>query len=207
MGKRVLKMRSWARPLLIPTLAVAALIGFIDLRQPVLAAATRPTSGDELLNFEFHGQVIHPACVMKLGTELADMLPVVAAIDVEGCTESQQSPAAFAVRHGWVRIELAGGGWFAYQHLGVSPDGIHVLHTQCSGGGTGVFEDLLMVRFNRDRVRQDNSQRDRLVMTSVGSFVLGDRDDGKIRFDRNRIVIGRSRYRTSEKVILLDEDR
>jgi hypothetical protein len=71
----------------------------------------------------------------------------------------------------------------AYRHLGVSPGGTHVLHTLSSGGGTGIFEDLLLVRFHKDRVRHDSEQRDRLLMTRVGNFILGDRDDGDIRFE------------------------
>jgi hypothetical protein len=144
---------------------------------------------------------------MALGIELSDSLPAIAAVDVEGCTESQQHPSAFTAREGWIRIGLKGGGWFAYRHLGVSPGGTHVLHTQCSGGGTGVFEDLLLVRFHQDRIQQNGKPRNRLLMTSVGSFTLGDRDDGEIRFEGSRIVVGRSRYRKQNTIIPLDAAR
>ena len=70
-----------------------------------------------------------------------------------------------------------------------------MLETQLCAGGTGIFEDLLMVRLNRDCVREDNSVRERLVMTRVGSFTLGDRDNGEITMDKNRVIIRHSRYR------------
>jgi hypothetical protein len=65
---------------------------------------------------------------------------------------------------------------------------------------------LLLVRFHRDRVGQNAKVRDRLLMTSVGSFILGDRDDGSIRIEGDRLIVGRSRYRPREKVVRLDEE-
>ncbi len=141
----------------------------------------------------------HEECTLKFR--------IIAAVDVEGCTESQQHPVAFTARDGWTKIKLKDGGWFDYQHLGVSPGGTHVLHARSSGGGTGVFEDLLLVGFHADRVRYDAKKRDRLLMTSVGIFTLGDRDDGEIRFQNNKAILGRSRYRAQETIIPLDEAR
>ncbi|MGB7161170.1 MAG: hypothetical protein WBD40_24125 [Tepidisphaeraceae bacterium] len=63
---------------------------------------------------------------------------------------------------------------------------------------------MLLVRFQRDRVRHDAEQHDRLLITSVGSFTLGDRDDGDVRVEGNRIVIGRSRYREQDTIIPLE---
>ncbi len=178
---------------------ILMMMPFVGAQRPT----SRPADGHE--SFQFRDRPIHPACVMTLGTELADGLPAVGAVDVEGCTESQQHPAEFAVRDGWISIELKDGGAFSYRHLGVSPGGTHVLETHNFGGGTGVFEDLLLVRVHRDRVRQDDKIRDRLLMTSVGSFVLGDRDDGVIRLDGNRLIVGRSRYRKRDTIISLDQ--
>ncbi|MGH7213742.1 MAG: hypothetical protein ACREIT_03125 [Tepidisphaeraceae bacterium] len=191
----------------IAALAAAAVALLAGAGVPTSRPATGAAVADPLDRFEFRGQPIHPACVMQLGTELSDGLPIIAAVDVEGCTESDQHPAAIAVRDEWVRIDLKDGGRFTYRHLGVSSGGTHVLHTQSSGGGTGIFEDLLLVRFQQDRVRQQTKWRDRLLMTSVGSFILGDRDDGEIRFEQTQVRVGRSRYREQDTVIPLDEER
>jgi hypothetical protein len=78
---------------------------------------------------------------------------------------------------------------------------------QSSGGGTGISEVLLLVRFHRDRVRHQAEWRDRLVMTSAGSFTLGDRDDGEIRFENTKVSIGGSRHRNQQTILLLDEER
>jgi hypothetical protein len=157
--------------------------------------------------FDFRRRPIHPACVIMLSAELSDSLPAVAAVDVEGCTDTQQHPAAFTMRDGWITMDLNDGGRFAYRRVGVSTGGTHVLHTQFSAGGTGVFEDLLLVRFHRDRVQLNGKFRDRLVMNSIGSFTLGDRDDGEIKFDNNKVIVGRSRYRKRDTVISLDPER
>jgi hypothetical protein len=200
----MMKVRSLTARIVLPiALGIWVIVPLTGAEGPA-STSTQPAAANDLRDFRFRGQPIHPACVMKLGTELADGLPIVAAVDVEGCTQSQQHPAAFTVRDGWVRIELEGRGWFAYRHLGVSPGGTHVLQTQSSGGGTGIFKDLLLVRFHSDRVRQDGKLRDRLLMTSVGNFTLGDRDDGEVRLEGNVAVIGRSRYRERETTVPLD---
>ncbi len=165
--------------------------------------ATQRAATDDLRTFRFVDSRF-TACLMKLGNKLSDSLPTVAAVDVEGCKESEQNPAAFTVRDKWVRIALTDGGWFDYQHLGVPPDGTHVLHTRSSGGGTGIFEDLLLIRFQWDRVRHDSEKRDRLLITSVGSFNLGDRDDGEIRCENTKVFVGRSRYREQDVIIETD---
>lgn len=202
-----MKFHSLIWRLLLSALALSVAAPGTVADGPSSRPATQPSSECELHDFRHRGQPIHPACVMKLGTELADSLPAIAAVDIEGCTDSQQNPMAFTVRDGWIRIELKDGGWFAYRHLGVSPGGTHALHTQSSGGGTGVFEDLLLVRFHRDRVRQNATVRERLLMTSVGSFVLGDRDNGEIRIEGRRLIVGHSRYRALDTLIPLDAER
>jgi hypothetical protein len=177
------------------------------IEAPASHPPTQPSRIDEANVFQFRGRPIHPACVMQLGTELSDSFPAVGAVDVAGCTDTRQHLAVFTVRDGWIRMDLKDGGWFAYRHLGVSSGGTHVLQTQSSGGGTGLFEDLLLIRFHRDRVRENGKVRDRLLITSVGSFTLGDRDDGEITFGGNKVILGHSRYRKQDTVIPLDADQ
>jgi hypothetical protein len=168
---------------------------------------TRPDIERELLNFEFNGSSIHPGCVYELRTELSDLLPIAASIDLEGCSKSNRysvdKPVAW---NGMLRFEDAqqlGGGYFAYRHVGSTPTGDHVLVTELCGGGSGIFRDVLVVRFSRDQVFESERKRNRLLMTRVGAFVLGDCDDGKVTLDGDRLTIGRSRYRKDDIVITL----
>lgn len=165
------------------------------------APTTRPADAGELGAFRFGGKPIHPACVRMLGIELQNTLPSVAAVDVEGCTRN--ASAAMTQEAEWVRIELEGGGYFEYRHVGVSRSGIHVLETRESGGGTGVFMDLLFVRLTVDAL-VGGERRQRVILTRLGGFVLGDRDDGVVRLDGDRLTIGRSRHRRSDTSTNLD---
>src|SRR5437660_12436605 len=125
-----------AHLVLCAALIIPAVTPLSGAGEPASRPASRATIPDDSDHFQFRGQPIHPACVMRFSTKLSDSLPTIAALDVEGCTASQEHLATFTVLNGWVRMGLKDGGWFAYRHEGVSPGGTHVLRTQSSGGGT-----------------------------------------------------------------------
>jgi len=168
--------------------------------------------------FRYDGDFIHPACVWHMLTDVADVLPCVAAVDVAGCQESNR----FSIRRtqdGWLKWKDESGrvhdGWvtwkdesrfgtgsFEYKHLGVLPNGIHVLLTQWSGGGSGIFRDLLFVRAKDSRVYEEGSARNRTLLVCVGQCGLGDRDEGTVRLVGNSVILGKSQYR--ERDVALD---
>jgi hypothetical protein len=122
-------------------------VSFISLLCVALVAAEKPVTQvalqTELATFKFEGEPIHPACLLLLSTDLADSLPVCAAVDLQGCQQSNR----FAIRvttdeSGWYRIadkELTGQGYFRYRYLGHAKDDIHVVETEINDGGSGVF--------------------------------------------------------------------
>lgn len=153
----------------------------------------------------FRGQPVHPQAFERLSVMIADVLPVAVAVDLDGCrdTEIFEGPPAVSGRR--VTCELPGEGghngkaYFAYEHLGAAPCGVHALVTYESGGGTAVFTSLLLVRFERDREWEwqegGGRPRERVLMRRVGEFGLGDRFDGEFRLSGGVLTItGQDHY-------------
>lgn len=171
----------------------------------------REIDWEELQMFQFQGKPIHPAIVRELITDLADPLPVIAAIDLEGASRSNRySQMSFSDRDGMFQYQdettLGKNAFFAYGHLGLAPNGTHVLLVMDSGGGSGIFEHLLFIKFESDQVYDPDGYRERIIMNCVGNYGLGDRYNGKLRLQGHEIFIGRSHNspvnETSEDVIL-----
>ena len=182
---------------------------------PVSLPANGPTPDAKAIDadldkFCWRGRPIHPGVVYLLNYDVANVAAEVAAVDLQGACESQRVDLAPEKDHGYLRYkdpdEFGAEGSFAYKHLGRSTDGQHVLLTVSNSGGSGSFMDIQIVRFTRDRINEDGRVRDRVRMTLVGHFTLGDRDDGKVEVRSDKLIIGKSRYRDSEKVIDLKKD-
>lgn len=154
-------------------------------------------------SFTFDGTAIPPSLMQSLIGDLADEQPSVAAIDLEG---SRRGNEAFRGRqaNGGTVLEPNGPGYVAYRYLGTTPSGLHILIVMVNGGGSGVFEDVLWVRLVRDVVADNGVKRNRTILLKVGSFTLGDRDDGDVQLNGTQLVIGRSKYRPSETIIALE---
>lgn len=171
-------------------------------------AATGDSRRLESHGFTYADSPIHPAAVMELSGVLADPLPKTAAIDLEGFTRSNAvsgSVVSEKDRTVWLHDEeRCGTGCFGYRTLGCSPTGTWVLWTVSNGGGTGYFENLLLVRLERDVVTTNTGRRNRIVLRSVGEYGLGDRDDGGVRFEGNQVFIGKSRYRDADVVLTIE---
>ena len=176
------------------------------------SASTQDSSllDEELKSFRFKGKPIHPAVVEELITPLADPLPTIVSVEVEGGhrnNKARGTPSSNA--NGYIEYtdpythgsSPNGNGYFCYRHLGRTAEGIHVLKTLSSGGGSGIFMDIIFIRFEWDDAYEQGEYRKRVIMKRVGDFCLGDRDDGTIKLDGNKLTISTSRYR-SEPVVL-----
>ena len=170
---------------------------------------------DALLNFNFEGKPVHPGCVREFDVSLADSPPpVVRAVDVKACVTSNEFYMPFKTNYdGFVGYEYDLGegekGSFSYKYLGTSDNGIHVLDTRSSGGGTMVAESLFLIKadsgeyvdFDSDNKKVNET---RLIMTCIGQITLGDRDTGKVALKGNQLILGPSQYRDKEEAINLD---
>ncbi len=143
--------------------------------------------------FEADGKPIHPACVYELLTSLSDLRPRTAAVDVEGCTGSNRHSGNDVSEFNggllYRNSELFGQGFFIYRHLGATPDGVHVLLTAESGGGSGVFHEALFVTLERRAFLLGGVSESRWVLSSLGQVSLGDRTEDAVFLQGRMLLI------------------
>jgi len=143
------------------------------------AGATEP--GRALLH---DGKPVSPRCVEILVSTLSIPAP---AVDLDGCVPDKEW------RSQWNGLfydrppeqgEEMGGGYFGYRHVGRTSAGLDVLLTWNSGGGSGVFTEMLLVETIRDRVAnhgiEETCWRDRSQLVLRGELMGGDRCIGGI---------------------------
>jgi hypothetical protein len=190
------------RPSLYPIALVIACSLFL---WAVAIGAQTPRSLDRGLGelnktFTYRGKPIHPRAIQDLTQWVADKRPGPLSLDVAGTYDSNRYFGEYTVQeNGNVFVDLTQDyvkeeGWFAYKYLGRLANGLHVLHTFDNGGGTGVFESLVIVDCVLDFEYTDHAtRRPILVIRRRGSFGIGDRYDGKIWIDskHNRINVSR----------------
>jgi hypothetical protein len=165
-----------------------------------LLAGKSPTTAP---TFSLAGRPIHPLSILPLVGDLADEQPRIAAVDLEGSARSATNRVGINNAKG-VATAQDGDGYVGYRHLGETPGGLHVLVVFVNGGGSGTFKTALWVKLIRDRVSEDGRSRDRTTLVKVGSFTLGDRDDGDVRLDGTKLFIGKSRYRDEDAILAIE---
>lgn len=176
------------------------------------AASASPTSVKQLLqevneHFTIRGKPIHPRLVEKFQTFLSDSgPPAVITVDLLAAALNGNEYYDYDVkrREGFLEVEKGGEakGEFAYKWLGTVRPGLHVVETFDNGGGTGIFMDLYFFRTSIATGQDDQGPYDQVLMTLARTpVILGDRDDGVIKVEPGRVIIGKSRYR-NQPVIL-----
>ncbi|HTF57431.1 MAG TPA: hypothetical protein VK661_09385 [Planctomycetota bacterium] len=169
---------------------------------------SNPSRLSELREFRFKGKPISAAAVHALLTEWSDFLPAVAAVDLEGFTDSEvhnypnEQMGTFVAYHPGER-KYENPGTFKYRHLGVSKQGVHVLEWLDNGGGSGTMYGALLVRFEQDRVFDSGEWRQRIRMLSVGEVWDPDHT-GTFQFDGRRLT-GRDPFAPGYRIDLVIE--
>ena len=176
------------------------------------AAAAPPVPIQRLLqevnaHFTVQGKLVHPRLVEKFQTFLSDSgPPAVISVDLLAATinGNEYYEPDVKVQDGVVSVEHKDpeGSGFAYKWLGTVRPGLHVVKTLYSGGGTGVFMNLYFFRTSIATGQDEKGPYDQVLMTLARTpVILGDRDDGTIKVEPGRVIIGKSRYR-NQPVIL-----
>ena len=183
---------------------------------------------------------IHPLIVKDLLAWLSDGGDQVVAINLLESNDSNRyfgtpkvEPSTIkALRTPRISLqskETAGGeeetSEVGYQYVGLTRSGVHVLSTWEWGAGTMVSKQLLLVTIEEDRglndvetIQSSHLQlgRRRLLIRKLGEIVLGDRWDGELAVDGNKILVGKDHgwfsaeswapYNRKDVVLELDDD-
>jgi len=174
-------------------------------RAPNIPAPARLAYDEGRRNFTFAGQPIHPAVVHLFDTDIAADNPDIIAVDVREAQESNLATAPVTVLNGAVAATSPDPDVplrCEYERLGVLADGTQVVKTEWNGGGSGVFEHLLLLRFEIDGWHHYDGTLDwRLVLRVVTFLPLGDHDEGLITVEPNRVIVGPSRTRPKTTIL------
>jgi len=184
--------------------------GVILVQSVVFAATEIPIDAaltEANRDFTYRGKPIHPGLVQEFSSWISDPgLPTTISVDVSAPHGNEYFSGDLSQgegRNGCIDTKDSegkkDGGSFCYERLGKLDNGLHVLETADSGGGSGVFMDLFFVRFSKGTgYTKEGEKYDRLLMSIVREYTLGDRDDGKIAVTGNKVIVGKSRYRKKQ---------
>ena len=161
-------------------------------------------------DFRFHGKPIHPLLIKQFEPWVSDSRPpITIEVNLTAAWDSNQYAAEFKTdSNGVVSINLPEGASYAYRHLGKLRYGTHVLRTSDSGGGSGVFEAVLFVRFRTSvaYLADGVKQAPQVFLQVVRRYPLGDRDGAKVEVQPDRVIVGKSRYREEPVVLKFEKD-
>jgi|GEM_PF-5974134 len=190
-------MNTYPRNLLIvltALLAGMALGTLAGMRLATMPANNPASAATPQLEFAIDGKAIHAAIVQALLCSLATTAPFTRAVDVAAFDDSDAyqlgtesgRPTAFRLDLQHVRT----GEFIAYTHVGILPDGVHVLDVSECGGGSGVFRSLLLVRLE-DVVQRSliEGHPSTLILSSVDQIGLGDRNDAGVSVEGDGVVV------------------
>ena len=179
-------------------------------------------------HFFFGGNPVHPKIIEDMISWISDSGDQTVAINLEDSQGSNKYnfyeglSASIVNKNLWVKIEHD-DGFFSYDFHGVSDNGIMVLETAESGGGSGVFQQLMLFRIKEvavlelqhDTLEEDiswspstdygyeilksknsrisKSDKKIIYLEKVYKFLLGDRNYHSVSIDNNFLVLDGSR--------------
>ena len=157
-------------------------------------------------HFTYNKQPIHPGLVKEFNCWISDSgKPTTISVDVAAEHGNEYFESEVKVKeNGYVYFQKEGENeFFYYKWLGKLNNGLHVLETGESGGGSGIFMGIMIVKFEKGYGLTSEGQKyDRLLMSIVRNESLGDGDNGKITVLPDRVILGKSQYR--DKPVILE---
>jgi hypothetical protein len=181
--------------------AIFLLLAFM-IRFSALTAENSEIPGAD---FRFHSKPIHPLLIKQFEPWISDSRPpITVEVNLTAAWDSNEYSADFKTgSNGVVSVHLPDSATYAYQHLGILRDDIHVLRTFDSGGGSGLFEALLFVRFRTGTtyLADGINQGQQVFLRVLRRFPLGDRDAAEVELKQDHVVVGKSRYRENPVVL------
>jgi hypothetical protein len=144
---------------------------------------------------------INPKLIDDLTTSLADTGNQVVAIDLVDAQSSNRYFCELAIKNiknenPIVSYKEEDGANLGYQLIGKTHSGIYILRTYEYGQGSGVFEELLFIKFEKEKFLSYESNTsslnltaERLLIKKLGSIGLGDRYEGEIKINGDKLFI------------------
>ncbi len=143
--------------------------------------------------FTIGGQPISPGVLHDLSTWISDKQASVVMIDVlTAAASNQYYTGDTKIINGWTGVdhkeESGGTSRFSYNFAGSLDNGLLLVQTRSSGGGTSVFENLLILDVVGDRgLAFDDTPYDRVCLKVIREVALGDRVGARIERQGNVI--------------------
>lgn len=162
-------------------------------------------------HFTYEGNPISVGVLKAFGLDdlSGEKLPAAAVVLEEATDEryeikSEGGNPRKGIRAEYGEASFNGQESLGYVYLGRLANGSHVLLTTYSGGGSGIFTNLLLVNFTIHTQYTDEGRQDRILVMDAGQITLGDRYDGKIKVEPKSITIGGGRNHEGQQVIRVE---
>ncbi len=156
----------------------------------VCAAARLPAATPEAADPFTRGEaMVHPHALHKFDCWISDRRANVAAIVLDASfNTSNEYYSAIEQHEGWRSADLADGGYYSYRYLGALDNGLLVVHTVESGGGSGRFHGLKVLERERLRLVEEGEIITTDILVLRGSLTLGDRYAGELRLAGDAVL-------------------
>lgn len=147
---------------------------------------------------------LHPKIVQDLTTWPSDRGDQIIAINLSDSQDSNRYFGEIRVRETEGQspfVSVQGDNEeFGYRYVGITESGLHILYASDWTDGSGIFKTLLFVILEHDKgiqVDWDESViragKDHLLIRKLGEIGLGDRWDGELRVEGDKLFIGKDR--------------
>ncbi len=150
--------------------------------------------------FTYNRVPVHPGIVELFSNWMSDSPdPQILAVDLSTAQKSNRFDDNSYTKGdgGWVRTQRSDENdrrSFGYRFIGSLPTGTLVLHTYESGGGSGIFEAVMMLAVGSEQaVGADGGPRTRNVLRILRIVPIGDRANAVLVIDGSTVHIDRSR--------------
>lgn len=143
-------------------------------------------------HFTIKGQPIHPFVFRDLGGWISDSRPIITSVDVLAGVDSNFyfSGGVEKTSLGFGAREQDGQSYYSYSFLGRLENGLLVVQADSSGGGSGVFRSLYFLEVFVDTAFSDEGKPyERLNLKATRTVILGDRWNGDITIDGNKVIM------------------
>ncbi len=136
-------------------------------------------------------EYINPRIIEDLVGWISDSGNQIAAINITNSNKSNRYYGEISVDDGIGQFPIVkvsnGREVFSYQYIGQSFTGIHLLLTTSSGGGSGIFCNIVLVTISLDKLidfsYENKKKNERVLIKLAGVVPLGDRYEGKIKYN------------------------